>query len=611
MLTPEEIASRQFLIALRGYDRDEVTAFLEQVADDYAALQRQIEELQAEASQAPPEPAAAPAAGDTRDAFQQLGEETTRILVAAQDAAAEMRRRADEEARTTLAAAQRTAQSELDSARSSAAEQLERARSSATEQLEQARSTAAQELERARREAEELVEEARHRREVIQAGVRDLEAARAQLAVDLEAAIGAVASAVEGLQVQPSQDVAASEEAAAQAETSDEVALSEPEFATPGPPEAEDDAEREWAVESAAAEVAVAAEADDEEAIAAGGGEEPSAEETRAEEPTSRTEESASAQPDDESARADEAVPPEESVRAGEAVPRDDEAAARAGEESARAGEAVPRDDEAAARGDDTGEIRVDEAVVAEVETPAPAVEPIEEARSVTDVAAVELRERALQEIRPGMVRRLKRTLQDVQNGVLDAIRRTEGTSDVAVLLPGDEDLAPLEGVGEAFLSEVYDVGLRDGATLADAAEPDEGDRERIRSAARELRDGLAHEITTSLEATLRAGLQAEEELGALTERVGEVFRDLKGPVAEAAAETSLIRTYQLGVHDAWRAAGLSERIWVVGDEARCPENRCRANASEGRVALDREFPSGDVVPPAHRGCVCTVAPAR
>ena len=34
-LTPEDIESKKFLVGLRGYDKDEVTAFLQEVATDY------------------------------------------------------------------------------------------------------------------------------------------------------------------------------------------------------------------------------------------------------------------------------------------------------------------------------------------------------------------------------------------------------------------------------------------------------------------------------------------------------------------------------------------------------------------------------------------------
>ncbi|HEX2028520.1 MAG TPA: hypothetical protein VHF25_11035, partial [Nitriliruptorales bacterium] len=237
-------------------------------------------------------------------------------------------------------------------------------------------------------------------------------------------------------------------------------------------------------------------------------------------------------------------------------------------------------------------------------------VAPADAARSVSDVVSYSLREEALAGIRPGMVRRLKRNLQDVQNGVLDTLRRAAGGGEVDT--PSGDDLHALARVGEPFLVEAYRVGLRDGARLADVA-PIEGDVDAApaRAAAEALGEELAHEIAASLEPTLRAGLDAGEDISSLSDRVGEVFRDLKGPVAEAAVHEHLTRTYGLGVHDGWGAGGVTARVWVLGDEPRCPENRCRSNASEGPVALDREFPSGHLVPPAHPGSTCTVAPAE
>ncbi len=209
------------------------------------------------------------------------------------------------------------------------------------------------------------------------------------------------------------------------------------------------------------------------------------------------------------------------------------------------------------------------------------------------------------------MLRRLKRTLQDVQNGVLDAIRRQAPDVEVTSLLPTEDELAALHSVGEAFLGEAYRAGLGDGATLA--AVPPSGeaeDPERVAAAADEFRNTVGHEIVSALEPTLAAGLEAGEDANSLGERVSEVFRDLKGPVAESAVDRSLLRTHALGTHDAWIAAGVDARVWIVGDESRCPENRCRANADDGPVGFDRPFPSGDTVPPAHAGCTCTLAPA-
>ena len=54
-ITPNDIKAREFARVMRGYDTTEVTAFLEQVADEYAALikdrnemERQLQELEKE-----------------------------------------------------------------------------------------------------------------------------------------------------------------------------------------------------------------------------------------------------------------------------------------------------------------------------------------------------------------------------------------------------------------------------------------------------------------------------------------------------------------------------------------------------------------------------------
>ncbi|MCU1454719.1 MAG: DivIVA protein, partial [Acidimicrobiales bacterium] len=67
-LTPDEIAGKEFLVGLRGYDKDEVRAFLTVVADQVGG---------GTSEPAPqPAPPAAPAAPD----WSQLGAEVAAVL---------------------------------------------------------------------------------------------------------------------------------------------------------------------------------------------------------------------------------------------------------------------------------------------------------------------------------------------------------------------------------------------------------------------------------------------------------------------------------------------------------------------------------------------------
>lgn len=145
MLTPEEIQAREFLVSLRGYDRDEVHSFLEQVAGHIRDLQSQLESLQEEQppAEAPaPEPALSPpVADDPKPFFEDLGQTTQRIVEAAYESAAEIQRRA--------------------------------------------RGRADRELDEARSQVAKLVTEGERRREVIEGLVEMLEERRAVLAEDL------------------------------------------------------------------------------------------------------------------------------------------------------------------------------------------------------------------------------------------------------------------------------------------------------------------------------------------------------------------------------------------------------------------------------------------
>ncbi len=529
MLNPEEIASREFLVALRGFDRDEVTTFLEDVAGDVDKLQRQVRDLEGKLSEARSGGDGAPSVpSDPRDAFKALGEETTRILVAAEESATEIREKADTEARNTIESAQKRAREELDGAQKRAKEELDSARRQAREDVEEAR-----------RSANRIVTEAEAQRDGIADEIRSLEAARDRLVGDLRTALSAVHESV--------GDLTGDAEATGTAPEGEDEAGEDDEAG-------DDDAEIARAAAEASADIATSSE--------------PSL--------------------------GDTLVADREHIEPAEAAP--------AGDENAAVTLAVARTPDA------EPDAEVDQ-VAAATDRGTDSEEWAATATMEHD--AFELREQSLSGVRPGMLRRLKRALQDVQNGALDSLRRADDDPDLDGLLPADDDLATVGAVGQMFLTAAYRAGLSDAATLADGTlDEDAGDATRIPAAASSFRDALTHEITSSLRATLRAGIDAGEPETSLSERIGEVFRDLKGPVVEGVVEEHLTRIYSDGAEDAWLELGVEETVWLVGDEPRCPENRCRTNANEGPVELGEDYPSGHRVPPAHSGCTCVLVPA-
>src|SRR5438309_4077228 len=93
-VTPDEIARRSFPVGVRGYDQDQVRRFLKKVGDELVAAREQEKEMrraldEARGQLAHPEL-------DEATLTAALGEETTRILRSAREAANDMRTKAEE-----------------------------------------------------------------------------------------------------------------------------------------------------------------------------------------------------------------------------------------------------------------------------------------------------------------------------------------------------------------------------------------------------------------------------------------------------------------------------------------------------------------------------------
>lgn len=478
MLSPDEIAQRRFLVALRGFDRDEVATFLAEVATEVRGLRARVAELQAELSRASSSERA-PAGGDAQAAFRALGEETTRILVAAEESARDIEARAAAAAQAARDEAQR-----------------------------EARET----VERANRQAARTIAEAERRRDAVAAEIAGLRDERDRFVEGLRQSVASIGGVVGGLAEPSTAEDAPAEDAPA---TDD------------GPADTD-------------AELLVA---------------------------------------EDEQAASDDPIPASDPVLLdADDVEPDDSG------EKADADAAEPAED----------------AEDADAEPTAPA-EPTVESR----------RDERLSDVRPAMARQCKRGLQEIQNEVLASIRDHGRGAALDDLLPAEADLDDLGAVGAEHLAAAYNGALEDAAAELDEEPPTSlVDGARVQAAVATFRAVLAHEVISALRATLRAGLEAEEPEPQLSERVGEVFRDLRGPVVEATVDEHLQRTYGHGLLDAWEQLGVEHTVWQAREEARCPEGRCRTNAGEGPVVLGEDFPSGDRVPPAHPGCTCVVVPA-
>lgn len=645
MVSPEEIKSKEFLVSLRGYDRDEVHTFLGRVADELAQarsraqqLEQQIEQVRSESSQAAaPAPAAAEPATESA-MFAEIGRETQRILEAAQEAGNQMQRRARQDA-----------DKELQAARSQAARQIaegERRREQierVVEALDKARAALATDLRNVSRTIDNTLRELSPS-ETPSTSVRE--------AMEVEARINASRAGAGAQERSAPQDAG---DAPAEAATLPE-AESEPE---PAPQETSADAVDARAQDEAGAEEAAPALAPDEGAggtaaeadqeAADGGGrsqeeasdssgdtgeapqtnvpavdvdeasvEEPDAEETTedevpaeepaageggSEEPSATAEAAGGDAETEEAPAAEEDQAPAEEPAAEADTSGDDAGGAGAGSTAAAA--ALLDDSGSGPEADSSAEAAAAPVASTDGGPSSPSVQP-SGSREMAGRDPAGLRAAALSPLHPKLVRKLKRELQEVQNIALDRVRRSGGRGEVDDFLPQGEDARILgEGAAE-YLEQAWRAGVSAAGKLAERNFGDGGEPPAL---AGRFAEETSERVRASLGATLRMGMSAGEPPQALSDRIGAVFSELKGTSAEELSATHLIRAYEIGLLSTWQEGGVKARSWVLGREPRCPEARCRQNDQSGALPMGESFPSGHEVPPVHVGCTCTTVP--
>ena len=123
-MRPEDIQNQDFLVGLRGYDKDEVRTFLAQVAQEHASVLAELDQVRTTGG-APAPAAAAPADADD---FENLGASVAAVLRAAKDSAAEVVAAAEQRREAIQAAADealRRANAEAEEIRATAAASID------------------------------------------------------------------------------------------------------------------------------------------------------------------------------------------------------------------------------------------------------------------------------------------------------------------------------------------------------------------------------------------------------------------------------------------------------------------------------------------------------
>jgi DivIVA domain-containing protein len=93
---PEEIEGKEFLVSLRGYDKDEVRGFLREVAADYRKLAQGQGEAPNDDRPTPPPPASPTATGEVAEVMRAVVAEAAQIRAEAERDAERMRSAAEQ-----------------------------------------------------------------------------------------------------------------------------------------------------------------------------------------------------------------------------------------------------------------------------------------------------------------------------------------------------------------------------------------------------------------------------------------------------------------------------------------------------------------------------------
>ena len=625
-VTPDDLTRRSFPVVFRGYDQDQVRRFLKKAGEELAAVRQREQELrhaleEARSTLAHPEL-------DEATLTAALGEETTRILRSAREAAADMRTKAEERvARMVQEADEHGARLRLE-AENVLARRVEEAdevasniRAAAESDARQVHDRVQAELEAAKARGREMIGEAQavrervigdlaRRRRAAQIQIEQLLAGRDRLLDTYKSVRGTLDDITVQLEHAEDEARVAAEAAHHRAVTTppddsdldalaaagaEDVVQPEPEPA-PAVPEPDAWALPEPPVTAAPPSVSVVPTA------------EPPAESPRPslvqlqpfdEEEGVRIIGPVSAQESPPEPEPAPVAPVEEATSEEHPEGSVDDLFARLRAERQGAvikAQQVLANDELGAAPEADARVEPELHVVgAVVEDQVPEEIPAEEAAGAdADRALLEQRDECLEAVASDLMRRLKRVLQDEQNEILDRLRQSRGRARPEDALPSAVDQAArYRDAAVAPLAEAASGGASFSGGGGDVDVPA---RQWAQDLADELVGGLRERVSRSLAA---AGESAEDSDAA--DSLGAAYRQWKTERVEQIARHHLALAFNGGVLAA--VPDGSSLRWVFGDPGPCPD--CDDNALAGPTAKGDSYPTGQRHPPAHAGCGC------
>ena len=617
-LAPDDVARHSFSSVRRGFDQNEVRAYLESIAAGLRGIAEREHQLLQELGDA--EHRAANPVLDEPTLTAALGTETARVLHSAHEVAAEMVAKSEAEANRLMTEAreeiqQSRAQTEAELAERSAESEaaIERLRDRTSQQadarLEAARQDAEALLAEAREQCRSMVDEAQglrarvladlsKRRKVLHAQIEQLRAGRERLAETVQEVRRSIDVIADDL-------FAAEDNARLAAEAAGREALDRPEEGTPEELAAlllAEELETRARTDSDQGVVQTTDEVDVVEVIevvevveSAGAVEGPGSDAGAAASEPAGTDDASPVDALFAKIRAARDEPgAEEAPPEPEPTVEEDAATGADGRNGLDESADRPADGDTNDKGPDGDGARDEET--------AKEKEPDEPPASRSPLAI--RRDEMIKPIVKALARKLKRTLQDSQNDLLDSLRSNGSRWSAGLLPESTEHLDSYSTAAMPALEQAAESGLSFAGTGASTGPPTE------------VLLGIAHDLAEGVVGPLRRRLADDEGLddaeeAVVAEHVGSAFREWKGERIEGLAGDFVVAAFSAGTIAAVEAKKSAELEWIAvagsGDEP-CPD--CEDNGLNGSQQPGEEFPTGHRRPPAHPGCRCVLAPS-
>jgi SPP1 gp7 family putative phage head morphogenesis protein len=120
-----------------------------------------------------------------------------------------------------------------------------------------------------------------------------------------------------------------------------------------------------------------------------------------------------------------------------------------------------------------------------------------------------------------------------------------------------------------------------------------------------ELIKGLNDETRDRIRQIIADAIENKRGIDGLARDLRKEFDDMTRVRSQVIARTETADSLEQAFMDRAKAMGVTGKEWIVTD----PCEICAENGDAGIIPIDEAFPSGDMRPPAHPQCRCSLAP--